>query len=679
MTFPSQSIDVGVAPFASVPVVTVAGSRGRPNAPRSAVRRGLKVFVLVAAALAIIVAGTGLASVRSVRSDAEQVNALMTARNHITEIGRGVDALRINVDRAMLGSEGIGTLTADDAGTNFLTGVAAVGTELSAVQAMPLPASAHQAITGLAVLVLAILTQADRLSALAFSNFAAAAAALPAFTDAAGKIASQQVVATSVVDGLIRQVEHRSAQEPGRAAFLLGVVVFVTALILGLFAFAVGQSLRRGLRTLGDVARAIASGKLDTRAKITSDDELGALEHAVNEMAVALQVLVRQMEATAERDGFGSQLSDALEMADTEPEALQIVERAMTTISSSTPMEVLLADSSKAHLQRAASNPGLDAPCCPVESPFSCVAVRRGNPAVFDDSEALNACPKLLGRRSGPVSAVCVPVTFMGRALGVLHATGPVGAPPVAKVVVQLTSLATQFGGRVGTLRSFERSQLQATTDGLTGLRNRRTLETEIRGLLIDGVQMTLVMADLDHFKLLNDTYGHEAGDRALRKFSQVLMASMRDSDVVGRFGGEEFVIALPMAPIAVAVEILDRLRERLALTGEESDNPTFTASFGVVDSAIGGSLEDLLRVADAALYRAKDEGRNRVTVADERDVQAAARPVVTSIIAPTQGQRPPAQNQRPAAQGPRPLATVGAFQRAASLDDPMPGAPQHG
>ncbi len=463
---------------------------------------------------------------------------------------------------------------------------------------------------------------------------------------------------------MIGQVERRSDGEFGRAATVLAGLVVATGLLLGLFVFAVGQLLRRGLRTLGDVARSIARGDLDARAEITSDDELGSLQHAVNDMAIALQSLVGQMEVTAERDGFGSQLSDALEMADNESEALRIVERAMMSISSIAPMEVLLADSSKAHLERVASNPGVEAPCCPVESPFSCVAVRRGNPAVFEDSEALNACPKLRGRKSGPISAVCVPVTFMGRALGVLHTTGPVGAPPVAKVVSQLTSLATQLGGRVGTIRSFERSQLQATTDGLTGLRNRRTLETEIRSLLNDGVQMSLVMADLDHFKLLNDTYGHEAGDRALRKFSQVVTTAVRDSDIVGRYGGEEFVIAFPGAPTSAAVEVLDRLREQLALAGEESDNPTFTASFGVVDSAIGGSLEDLLRVADAALYRAKDEGRNRVTVADDRDVDAATRSVEPNAVAPAKGHRT--------------LETVGAFQRAASLDDPMPGSPQH-
>ena len=100
----------------------------------------------------------------------------------------------------------------------------------------------------------------------------------------------------------------------------------------------------------------------------------------------------------------------------------------MVEISPATPMELLLSDSSRAHLERAATSPTAGAPGCPVESPFSCVAVRRGSPVVFDSSEALNACPKLRGRPAGACSAVCVPVSFMGRALGVLHATGPDGA-----------------------------------------------------------------------------------------------------------------------------------------------------------------------------------------------------------------------------------------------------------
>jgi diguanylate cyclase (GGDEF)-like protein len=664
MTFAKQLIDGLVDPAKGSLAPRDATRTHRRRGPRSGVRRGLKAFVITSVGVAIVVAGTGLISVRAAQGDANQVRVLTNARKHVSDMGRGVNDLRINVNRAMLGSQGIGTLTAADAGSNLVAGATSIGNELAALQALSLPASARQPIADLTTLLTAFVTQADRLSGLAFSDIDAASAALPAFADAGAEIDARRTTATAALDALIGQVERRSEGEFGRAATVLGGLVVATGLLLGLFVFAVGQSLRRGLRTLGDVARSIARGNLDARAEITSDDELGALEHAVNDMAIALQGLVGQMEVTAERDGFGSQLSDALEMADNESEALRIVERGMMSISSIAPMEVLLADSSKAHLERVASNPGVEAPCCPVESPFSCVAVRRGNPAVFEDSEALNACPKLRGRKCGAVSAVCVPVTFMGRALGVLHATGPVGAPPVAKVVSQLTLLATQLGGRVGTIRSFERSQLQATTDGLTGLRNRRTLETEIRGLLNDGVQMSLVMADLDYFKLLNDTYGHEAGDRALRKFSQVVTATVRDSDIVGRYGGEEFVIAFPGAPTSVAVEVLDRLREQLALAGEESDYPTFTASFGVVDSAISGSLEDLLRVADTALYRAKDEGRNRVTVADERDVGAAARSVEPSAAAP--------------ARSPRTLETIGAFQRAASLDDPMPGSPQH-
>ena len=193
--------------------------------------------------------------------------------------------------------------------------------------------------------------------------------------------------------------------------------------------------------------------------------------------------LEHELTQQAQRDTFGTQLIEALEMADEETATFEVVERAMVEISPGSPMELLLSDSSRAHLERAATSPTADAPACPVQSPFSCVAVRRGNPVVFDTSESLNACPKLRDRPGGACSAVCVPVSFMGRALGVLHATGPVGQPPGSNQVAQLTTLATQAGARIGTVRAFQRTQLQASTDGLTGLVNRRTLETQLRGL----------------------------------------------------------------------------------------------------------------------------------------------------------------------------------------------------
>ncbi len=658
MSSATADIDHLVDPVRAAQRATISVAQGRGWT----VRGRLRVFVLVGVLLVMVVAATGLRSEHDVNDQANQTHVLVDARENVSALRRSIDALRGNVDRALLGAAGIGGTMQEDAAQNFLVGASDVGIDVTAAMGALVPASAHESIAQLPALLGPFMTQADRLSSLAFTDLAAATAAMPAFNEVADQIGVRLDKASAALDELIGDARERRNDVANQTALILAGMVALTAVLLGVCGFLLSRSLHHSLRRLGAVARSIATGNLEARVTITSDDELGVLARAINDMANDLQVLVGEMESSAERDGFGSQLAEALEMADTEPDALVMIERAMLSISSTTPMEILLADSSKAHFARAASNPVAGAPCCPVESPFSCIAVRRGNPVVFGNSDALNACPKLQGRASGAVSAVCVPVTFMGRALGVLHATSPVGSPPDVDEVGRLTALATQSGGRIGTVRSFERSQLQATTDGLTGLRNRRTIETELRGLLNEGVELTLVMADLDHFKLLNDTYGHGAGDRALRKFSQVVEASLRDSDIAGRFGGEEFVIALPGASMSKAVEVLDRLRERLAIAGEESDNPTFTASFGVVDSSMGKSLEELLRIADAALYRAKEEGRNRVTVADQRDVELAARSVEQITTTPATSARTP--------------TLVSAFQRAASLDDPMPGAP---
>jgi diguanylate cyclase (GGDEF)-like protein/PAS domain S-box-containing protein len=333
--------------------------------------------------------------------------------------------------------------------------------------------------------------------------------------------------------------------------------------------------------------------------------------------------LEAELTEKARRDGFASQLSEALEMADEEDAVCEVVEHAMSDVSGQTPMELLLSDSSRANLRRAAFNPLTDPPGCPVGSPFSCVAVRRGSAVVFDSSERLNACPHLRGRPGGDCSAVCVPVSFMGRSLGVLHTTGPDHEPLAREQVERLRTLAGQAGARIGTVRAFQKTQLQASTDGLTGLVNRRTAEQRLRELLSEGGMFALALADLDRFKQLNDTHGHEVGDRALRLFSQVASGSLRDHDMIARWGGEEFVLILPELDRFEAVEVMNRLRAALA-RAHPGETPRFTVSFGVTDSDEAPDLEELFRIADDGLYAAKQGGRDRATIGQGRDASRA-------------------------------------------------------
>jgi diguanylate cyclase (GGDEF)-like protein len=366
------------------------------------------------------------------------------------------------------------------------------------------------------------------------------------------------------------------------------------------------------------VAEKLTGGDMQARVEVEHQDEIGALGTALNDMADGLNRLVEELEAEATRDNFGRQLTDALGMADDEAAIYEVVSRALASVDGDAPMEMLLSDSSEAHLRVVAEHPVGQGPGCGVGSPWSCVAVRRNQQVHFPDSTALDACPMLRDRPAGACSAVCTPISFTGRSIGVLHATGPVEAPVSPGYVQKLETLASQAGARIGTLRVFARTELQATTDGLTGLINRRTFEERARKLLTDNTEFALAMCDLDHFKKLNDTYGHEAGDRALRLFGKVVRDSVRDGDIVARYGGEEFVVILPDVDDRHAREILERLQTKIAASQADAGVPPFTISCGVASTSLSRNLEELYRVADVALYQAKETGRNCVVVASE-------------------------------------------------------------
>lgn len=158
-------------------------------------------------------------------------------------------------------------------------------------------------------------------------------------------------------------------------------------------------------------------------------------------------------------------------------------------------------------------------------------------------------------------------------------------------------------------------------TDPLTGLANRRHFDTaiaiEVERARERGHPLSLVLMDLDHFKAMNDEWGHAAGDRILRAVADRMQGSIRQSDLLVRYGGEEFVAVMPGLPLPDAVSAAGRLRERIA--AEPVDElPPVTASFGVAALRDGESAEDLVARADAAMYRAKAAGRNRVEMDPE-------------------------------------------------------------
>ncbi len=415
----------------------------------------------------------------------------------------------------------------------------------------------------------------------------------------------------------LQAVNHAERVKLQAGLTVLGGALATMALLVLLVA-RIGRSIRESLQRVQCVAAGVAGGDLGRRAEVQSADEVGRLGEAVNSMADKLQDMLSQARSDAERHSFGHELNEALEMADSEPETYTVIQRAMAAVASDRPMELLVADNSQAVLQRATEHPHAGSPGCGVDSPFSCQAVRRGNTVSFPNSEALNACPRLRGRpgAKGAISAVCVPLHFMGRALGVLHASGPADQSLLPVQMTQLGTIGIQAAARIGVVRAFERTQMQAATDSATGLANRRALEASIHELMRRGQPFAFVMADLDRFKMLNDTYGHLVGDEALRLFADTMKKAVRDHDVVARWGGEEFAFVLSGSTARQGLDWAERARGLLAKALEGNKVPKFTVSFGIADSTMATQLEDMLRLADEALYRSKEQGRDRATLA---------------------------------------------------------------
>lgn len=140
-------------------------------------------------------------------------------------------------------------------------------------------------------------------------------------------------------------------------------------------------------------------------------------------------------------------------------------------------------------------------------------------------------------------------------------------------------------------------------------------LKREISFALRHKLPLSVVMIDIDFFKRINDTYGHETGDKVLKIFAKTLEKSIRHEDIVGRFGGEEFVIALPNTNIEQALNAAERIRQKIEKMKVKAINGNITASLGITELLLTDDEESILKRADDALYEAKRGGRNRCEI----------------------------------------------------------------
>jgi len=162
-----------------------------------------------------------------------------------------------------------------------------------------------------------------------------------------------------------------------------------------------------------------------------------------------------------------------------------------------------------------------------------------------------------------------------------------------------------------------EKYQKLSTIDGLTQVLNRHGIEQFIESLQAANLPTSVIVIDLDHFKRINDQRGHHVGDRVLQTVGEILRAHTRNTDGLGRWGGEEFILVCPGASLAKAADLAEKLRHRIMETAFIPEDPlAITASFGVAASQADQSFEDAFRQADQSLYLAKSRGRNCVVVA---------------------------------------------------------------
>jgi diguanylate cyclase (GGDEF)-like protein len=234
--------------------------------------------------------------------------------------------------------------------------------------------------------------------------------------------------------------------------------------------------------------------------------------------------------------------------------------------------------------------------------------------------------------RRGSGSVLCVPAIYKESLVGVLVFSSPVSDAFREEERELFVAVGNHAALALANAQLFEKTLALSNTDGLTGIMNRRALEARLdlewSRSLRDQASLAVVMIDIDHFKIYNDQQGHQLGDETLRRVARILERNIRKVDAVARYGGEEFIVILPRATKREALEVASKLRRSVEqadfIQGYMQPLGRVTISCGVASSPDDGDgIESLISAADAALFRAKEAGRNQVVAAHASDRRA--------------------------------------------------------
>jgi diguanylate cyclase (GGDEF)-like protein len=384
-----------------------------------------------------------------------------------------------------------------------------------------------------------------------------------------------KAVPSTTVGVVTPQASIDAAKRAARNRLLIALVAALV--FVGCVAYIEGRTIVRTIRRLVDAARAIARGDLEQRVPVQGRDEFALLGRTFNQMAFQLQT--RLVELDAERARLRdviSRFGEALAATHDSDQLLRlIVETAMEATGAA---GGVLVGGSGELIRVGYPDKGADK----IEVPLMAGSANFGSVLLFGEKFT----------NDDRMTAV---------------------------------SLASHAVVALENARLHRIVERQAVVDGLTGLANRRqceeTLTDELARVQRFGGSLAVVVADLDWFKDVNDRHGHPAGDTVLRAFAELLREELRDVDLAGRWGGEEFLMVLPGTDRTGGARVAERIRAafagRIVLAADATPIPV-TASFGVAASPPARTASELFAAADAAMYQAKRAGKNRVETAPE-------------------------------------------------------------